>query len=515
VGEEKGGEKDRMKLPRYTARVPPPRGADIVRAADIGSLTRTGEVSKWRGIGTAGGFLGRLSDRLLKVHQSRRALDSSIEVGEAGRRAEERFDQAFDAANRTNVTMDMPLPDDPDYLKTLSAFSVTKRDKLLAESLAGVDKDIEEILQGFSSSESKAAFTSWYNRNYPNFTERLRGIYGAKLDSYQRAELNKLRLSHTERGNIKDANAFVDIMDKYELITPERAEVLKRQNKEEVYETLKRNYYTTSFQMLLDRGLDATLSHIGKPENVPGLKAEDRHALIRRIKTDHVLGQYEDYALMLKEDAAEVDKASSLYAKGDYRALRDFADAMKGGITKSDWKGILESEAKLTDKQRDTTDWKTYLPLEEEILDYWANPSDESRRELKIKLAQARSSGTLTQRDHNILLTRMDRDVEVHQIGNLRTVFDLIKKRGSVGWIQKPSWYPDWLPYGGLFGEAWRTSASEAKKIADARRGLLSWLSGQKDPSLEEITKQALLFSPVKKYLLPFLTDWEVNTRIG
>jgi len=33
-----------MKLPRYTARVSPPREAGAARATDIGALTQTGEI---------------------------------------------------------------------------------------------------------------------------------------------------------------------------------------------------------------------------------------------------------------------------------------------------------------------------------------------------------------------------------------------------------------------------------------------------------------------------------------
>jgi len=222
-----------MKLPRYSAQTPPPRSSGLVTASgsDISALVRSSDIARWQSVGTFGQALGFAGELTLRAYQNRQAIDDTIEWGTATSRVKDRFRLAADAAERMDVSMDMPDPDDPNYLKTLTSFSTIKRDQLLKEALKDIEKDVGRLSQGFSNPKIKAQFENWYNDNYGNLADGVRSMYTKKLDSYQRAKMSKLSQNAAENGDIETADHFVELMDKYELITPEQAEALKKNNK--------------------------------------------------------------------------------------------------------------------------------------------------------------------------------------------------------------------------------------------------------------------------------------------
>ncbi|MHC4413433.1 MAG: hypothetical protein ACYSW6_10790, partial [Planctomycetota bacterium] len=120
----------------------------------------------------------------------------------------------------------------PDYLKTLASFSEDKRNQLTNDALKDIEGDVSKISTGFKSKENRAKFDNWYTDNYNNLANSVGRMYGAKLDNYQRTEMDKLRETAAQNGDLETADRYTELMDKFELITPQKAEALKKNNKE-------------------------------------------------------------------------------------------------------------------------------------------------------------------------------------------------------------------------------------------------------------------------------------------
>lgn len=232
----------RMKLPNFTATTPPPKEpyvqeTGLVRATDIGALTQTGEQAKWGAVGQIGGGLKDVASFGLGIHQAkqesirrqkaalekRRKLDDAIQFGNATQRISEIYSNKIYELENTDFKMDMPEPNSPDYDKVLVANSTAKRQKWLKESLAEIDERVKDVSTSFSTVETQEKFKTWYNGSMAQFVDSVRRTTGDKLDSFQRAELNKLWQDAAKNGNVETANDYIETMDKYELITPEKA----------------------------------------------------------------------------------------------------------------------------------------------------------------------------------------------------------------------------------------------------------------------------------------------------
>ncbi|MHC4635809.1 MAG: hypothetical protein ACYSYU_11470 [Planctomycetota bacterium] len=177
-------------FPTFTAGTPPPRTSGAVRAQDTD--IQAGRQAELRGIGAFGRGLTQAAGLAFQASQNRQAIDDTIEWGTATSRVKNRFNLAADAAQRLDVTVDMPLPDDPDYLKTLASFSEDKRNQLTNDALKDIEGDVSKISTGFKSKENRAKFDNWYTDNYNNLANSVGRMYGAKLDNYQRTEMDKL-----------------------------------------------------------------------------------------------------------------------------------------------------------------------------------------------------------------------------------------------------------------------------------------------------------------------------------
>ncbi len=63
-----------MKLPRYIATTPPPRTSGLVRAQDIGALTRTSG-AEFKAIAGAGRAIQKTAGLGFEAYMNRQALD--------------------------------------------------------------------------------------------------------------------------------------------------------------------------------------------------------------------------------------------------------------------------------------------------------------------------------------------------------------------------------------------------------------------------------------------------------
>lgn len=268
------------KLPRVTATTPPPRETGLVRAQDIGALTRTGDAEVFQEIARFGGVLGDVAGLGAQAYMNRQQIDDEIEAGVASQKAKEIFRQKEDEVSQLDVSIDMPLPGDPKYLETLTTFSTTERDRFLQEAVKSIEKDATKLSSGFKSPRAKARFETWYNNNYADFVDSLRSKYDLKLHDYQIDQMSKLAESAARNGDMDTANKFIDMMDKHELITPTQAtrrkkalaEFSKQSMGDDLYETAKDVPYPVNVEFV---------------NAMPGVDKTIRNDVIARLKRDN------------------------------------------------------------------------------------------------------------------------------------------------------------------------------------------------------------------------------------
>lgn len=221
-----------MKWPiRYTATTPPPRSSGIAPATNIGALTRTSEQAKWSGTGAFGrglGFAGRLA---FQAQQNRQALDDEIEGGIFSQKAQELFNLGDKEAAAYDFTNNMPQLGDEDYYTTIENYSTEIRDKATADNIGGTTKKIEELISNIKSPRVKEKAGIWLSKNIEQKSDVIRHTYAVGHENWQTTQMTKLMEAAAENGNIVEADRIAGKLDEYNLITPQRAEVLKKNNK--------------------------------------------------------------------------------------------------------------------------------------------------------------------------------------------------------------------------------------------------------------------------------------------
>lgn len=216
-------------LPRFLATTPPPRESGLARATDIGALTRTGDIAVWRGVSRVGQAMQYGVGLGFRAYQNRKALDDDIRWGTQTQETERAITEAENAAKAYDYTVDMPLPDDPDFGKDPLELSVEKRESLINDALKDLDKKAANFRRGFPTEEGKAKYNLWYGDKRLIAEESLKHEYGLKHDEYQRGRLNKLWQDAAKAGDVETANSYIAAMDKNELITLDRANQYRRQ----------------------------------------------------------------------------------------------------------------------------------------------------------------------------------------------------------------------------------------------------------------------------------------------
>ena len=215
-----------MKLPRFTASTPA-QGTGLVRANDIGALTNTGG-AQYKAMAEAGKVIGDVVDIGFKAYMHRQELDDIIESGVATQRVEDSWSKVNDTVNVLNPMADMPLPDDPNYNKTLTALSKSKIDKMLPDLLKGVEKDASKVFANIHNKKTRAKLINQYNQNYTNKVKTVKSNLNTKLNDYQLSEMNKLAESSALNGDLDISDYYVDRMAEHGLISYTKASSLKK-----------------------------------------------------------------------------------------------------------------------------------------------------------------------------------------------------------------------------------------------------------------------------------------------
>lgn len=215
-----------MRLPRVIASGAGVRETGLVRAQDIGALTNVG-AAEFQAIEKAGRAIGAVSDLGVQAYLNRQAVDDIHESGVATQRIQESWNKADDAVRNFNPAHDMPLPDDPKYLETLTTFGTRERDEFLLSSLGDVEKDTAKIFSGIRNPKTKARLIKQYNDFYADRTKALKGKLDKVLNDYQIDGMGKLARDAALNGNMETSDFYIDKMAEHGLITNVKATSLK------------------------------------------------------------------------------------------------------------------------------------------------------------------------------------------------------------------------------------------------------------------------------------------------
>ncbi len=296
-----------MRLPRHIASGGV-RETGLVRATDIGALTNVGD-AEFRAIEQVGRAVGKASGLAHRALMSRQAIDDTIESGKATQRVQESWNKVDSTVTNLVPDLDMPLPDDPNYNKTLTTLSKAKIDKMLPDLLGDVEKDAKKVFGSITNPRVKAALINQYNDQYADNVKRIKGSLNAKLNDYQLAEINKLSSAAAQTGNMDVANHYVDVAVKHGLITNVRAVSLKA-----AYEKVAKKSLIDSTKPIIEQVLIAS-----------GFAMDPANEAI-----DAVVGEMQDNGTLNDVEAAEARQDLSNWA-ADVAAQRrkSASDAVK------------------------------------------------------------------------------------------------------------------------------------------------------------------------------------------
>jgi hypothetical protein len=203
-------------------------------------------------------------------------------------------------------------------------------------ALSDIQKDAGKLSTGFTNKLTRARFENWYNGFHATRTKRLSGKYNKKLNDYQVAELDKLRLAATQIGDLALADHYADIMDQHELITPQLAFARKKENAKLVQETtedaLLASYQIEMFNLAAKEGFDAALEKATSPEfraelvkaDIP---AEKQQQFIGMLRTTILDQQNKTKEKLEQSRESDRDNFYQMLEDRDYDNIYNFLDA--------------------------------------------------------------------------------------------------------------------------------------------------------------------------------------------
>jgi ribulose bisphosphate carboxylase small subunit len=217
-------------FPRFTATTVP-RSSGLARATNIGALVRTSDIAKWQGLSAIGQAIQATSGLAFQAYQHRQDLDNKIESGKATQKIKDVASLIEKARSGFNPTIDQLLPDDPDYLEQGPTFNTDMRDGFDKEDANEFLKKTNKIISGIRSPEVQANIQSWRDENTLALLGPASSTNRRVLQDFHVTEIDKLRVSAAENGDIAIADYYADLMDDNQLITHGKAEALKKNNK--------------------------------------------------------------------------------------------------------------------------------------------------------------------------------------------------------------------------------------------------------------------------------------------
>jgi len=464
-----------MKLPRYTAKVGPPRFAGAARATDIGALTRTGEVEVWRGVSQLGGGMKDVSNLMFRVQQDRQAIDARLQHNRVS-------SSMAEYANELDRSLEEQVVTSKKHRDDLQQANMALYDKEFQNQLKTVDNHKALQALKISQYESKArASTQIYNKLTANYD---RYQVNAGLE-----EVNK----QIAAGNAEEAIEQIEFMVAHKQLTPIQGDsrikavpklirIARRDAAEEMAKAI-----------LVKDGLPAAQAFVASlPTDI--VPIDDQAKIITGLESiAKVMRRQIGLEVEANNKAAVIDLFGRL---GDFTAwptekeIRDSTALLE----KESWREIVVG---LGNEEEPETDYKDFIDFETKLFDRWrgldrsvdrtGKEPVESEVLLETEIASFRhTERKINDQDMKELTRRLGLSLGRYT-DDVESAFEEIRKMGKVS--------PGII---GVTLGALYLSQSEAKNIATARKNLLDWVIEQSakgvDIKSSKITEMAREF---------------------
>lgn len=458
------------KLPRYTAKVPPPRGAGVARATNIGALTRTGAAETWRGVSQIGRAVQQGAGTLFRIQQDRQAADTRLQHGKLTSDIEGYINNLGTSLENATVQ------------------SIKQREDMLKSTMSQVDKYRQVARRGYDSADALTLEKGSWGQNRLRYENTIRGKLAGRLDDHQVTTGLDLSNQYIANGNEEEAVKNYKFMLNHNLLTPFQADSLIKQVPIKITKAMREAVDKEAQAILESNGIDDATAYVAKvPTDI--LPLDEKAKVIEGLKS---IADVDEIEVGLEVEANNKAAVQDLFSRlSDITTWPKDAEVREStsltGTDKTSWRKITKG---LGNAKESVVNWKKYNDLEMKIFSRWLgrDRAEGSKVLLETEIASARYADRFIGDEEMAELTsRLTMKPSKSTITNIRKAFDVIKEQGSISW---PA--PVWL--GGRWSEfeAKRTSAGEASNIAKARTGLLEWVQSQKTPpDLVDVITQA------------------------
>lgn len=345
-----------MKFPGYTATTPPPRSAGLARATNIGALTQSSEQAMWSGVGAFGrgiDYAGRLA---FQAQQHRQDADDDLEESIFTQKYQEIWNLHDKEAKAFDFTNDMPQLEDEEHYTTVTTYNTDIRDRNTADNTNEALKKIDKLISGLSPRVQERA-QIYHNKNVEQESDRIRHTYAVGQENWTLSNSLKLMETAAENGDIETADFLANRLDKHNLITPQKAEALKKNNKaiakEAAVENIKPDLIAAiAFSNDREDGyktLDAATAQLAKDDILTKSEAAEVNKTLGDWIDNYVAGRI--------KAAKEADKLTTIQA---YRKLSK--PILNGELTYDDIENSnLRETRRSGENVSDAERWRKYI----------------------------------------------------------------------------------------------------------------------------------------------------------
>ncbi|MHC4121928.1 MAG: hypothetical protein ACYSSI_00010 [Planctomycetota bacterium] len=263
-----------MKLPRYTAKTPPPRETGLARAQDIGALTRTGG-AEFEALTQLGGAMRGAANLGYQAYMHRQALDDQQKIGEITQKAQESEQQGINEIALINLKESRPLPNDPDYYRGDKIPDSQTWSKQVVEVYDGHKERIESLAAAIRNPKTRQA---WINQQLNQ--SRIDHVARGQYNKYQ--EFTYLEYARIAAGNgdMELSNKWLDIAEKHGLIGPKKVAKAKIEN---IKENIRGMYRAEDFNRATKTLEASSLSNKDK-EIIEGEIKDEKNQMITSLE---------------------------------------------------------------------------------------------------------------------------------------------------------------------------------------------------------------------------------------
>ena len=274
-----------MKLPRHIASPVQSPGAGIVRANDIGALTRTGPVGV--GLQQAGQAIGKVGDMAFQAYMKRKDLDNQAAAGKANSRSVEALIEGNNTISGMDLSVDSALPNEPkeynDGDKMLTFPSETK-DRVLNSTYKDYEGKIRSLSKAMGFRGEKAR-TKWVEGKLNEGYASLTMTANAKQQDYQQTLYLGNAATAAKNGDIEASNKWIEIAERSGLISSKQAAAERSGNAKLTTESNIASAASEAFDVWQDTGDEKkALDFIEADTRIAGDdKQEAESELLQRI----------------------------------------------------------------------------------------------------------------------------------------------------------------------------------------------------------------------------------------